>query len=112
MAGLFVRVVGLVFALVEAALLVRLVLPFVDTVPKALRPLVVQLIQFTDQLIAPFKGAAKPFDLGHLTELPSGVIAILQDYANRMDPAVLIAMIAWGLIGGITLLVLRIVLRP
>jgi hypothetical protein len=112
MAGIVVRVVAIAFAIIQAALLIRLVLPFVATVPKGLRPLVEKLVEFTDTLIAPFRGAAHPFELGRLTDLPSGVTTILREYTQRLDPAVLIAMIAWGLIGAIVLLVLRLALRP
>lgn len=112
MSWIVVRFVGIVFALIEAALLIRLVLPFVDTVPKALRPFAVQLVRITDQLVAPFQVAAHPFELGDLRELPTGVVAVVQAYADRLDPAVLIAMIAWGLISTVTLLVLRLALRP
>ena len=103
---------GVAFALIEASLLVRLVLPYVDTVPKALRGLVPPLIEFTDRLMAPFKGITQPFNLGRLVDLPSGVTSFLSAYTDRIDPAVVVAMIAWGLIGAVVLLGLRLVLRP
>jgi len=111
MAGLLIRLIGIGFALIQAALLVRLILPFIDTVPKALRPLIARIVEFTDVLIAPFKSVAKPFDLTHLINLPSGVDSYLATYANRLDPAVVVAMIAWGLIGLVTVLGLRLVFR-
>jgi hypothetical protein len=112
MGGLIVRLVSLVFAVIEAMLLIRLILPFVDTVPKGFRPLVVDLVRITDQLIAPFKGIVEePFDLTRLTELPGGVVGIVQAYADRLDPTVVVAMIAWGLIGAVVVLALRFVFR-
>ncbi len=112
MAGLLIRLIGIGFALIQAALLIRLILPFIDTVPKALRPLVETLIDVTDVLIAPFKAVAQPFDLATIVDLPGGVEAFLQAYADRIDPAVVVAMIAWGLIGMVTLLGLRLLFRP
>ena len=83
-----------------------------DTVPKGFRPLVVDLVRITDQLIEPFKGVIEePFDLTRLTELPGGVVGIVQAYADRLDPTVIVAMIAWGLIGAVTVLTLRFVVR-
>jgi hypothetical protein len=112
MGGLIVRLVSLVFALIEAMLLVRLILPFVDTVPKGVRPLVVDLVRITDQLIAPFKGIVdEPFDLGRLTDLPGGVVGIVQAYADRIDPTVVVAMIAWALIGTGVVFALRFLFR-
>jgi len=111
MAGILIRIIGLVFAVIQASLLIRLMLPFIDTVPKALRPLLVQLVWFTDLLIAPFKGVAKPFDLSQIVDLPGGVTGILQGYADRIDPAVIVAMIAWGLLGAIVILGLRLIFR-
>ena len=112
MAGILVRLVGLAFAFIQVSLLFRLMLPFVGSVPKALRPLVKPLIEFTDMLIAPFRSVSQPFDLAHLRELPAGVAAVLLPYVDRVDPTVIIAMIAWALIGGVVILSLRLVLRP
>ena len=112
MGGLIVRLVSLGFAVIEALLLIRLILPFVDTVPKGLRPLVVDLVRITDQLIAPFKGVVEePFDLSRMVELPGGVMGIVQAYADRLDPTVVVAMIAWGLIGSVVVLALRFIVR-
>ncbi len=112
MAGLLIRVVSLGFALVEAALLIRLLLPFVDTVPKAFRPLVVQLIVVTDVLIAPFRSVvSEPFRLGQVLDLPGEVVGLMQAYVDRVDPAVVVAMIAWGLIGGLVVVGLRLLFR-
>ena len=109
--GLLVRLLGIGFALVQVALLLRLILPFVDPVPRALRSLVAPLVDITDALLAPFSSFAEPFDLAAIVELPGGVEAILQDYVDRIDPAVVVAMVAWGLIGFAVMLVLRIVIR-
>ncbi len=112
MAGLLIRLTGVGFALIQAALLIRLILPFVDPEPKALRPLVKQLIEITDMLIAPFKTVAQPFDLTKILDLPGGVGTFLASYSDRLDPAVIVAMIVWGLIGAVTLLGLRLIFRP
>ena len=112
MAGLLIRLIGIGLALIQAALLVRLILPYIETVPKALRPLVKQLIEVTDLLIAPFKAVEQPFDLARIVELPGGVGVFVATYTHRLDPAVIVAMIAWGLIGAVTLLGLRLIFRP
>jgi hypothetical protein len=109
--GLLIRLLGIGFALIQVALLLRLLLPFVDPVPRALRPLVRPLVEITDALIAPFSSFAQPFDLASIVELPGGVEAILQDYVDRIDPAVVVAMVAWGIIGFVVMLVLRILFR-
>lgn len=112
MAGLLIRLIGIGFALIEAALLIRLILPFIDTVPRALRPLRWLLLDVTDMLMAPFEGVAQPFDLATIVELPGGMEGFLRAYTDRIDPVVIVAMIAWGLIGMVTLLGLRLLFRP
>ena len=112
MVGLLVRLIGIGFALIQAALVIRLILPFIDTVPGSLRQLRTVLIDVTDMLIAPFEAVAKPLDLATIVELPGGVEGFLRSYTDRIDPAVVVAMIAWGLIGMVTLLGLRLLFRP
>jgi hypothetical protein len=110
--GLLIRVLGIGFALIQGALLMRLLLPFIDPVPKPLRGFVRPLVELTDALMAPFKGLVEPFDLAVVLDLPKGVEDLITSYANRVDPAVIVAMLGWALIGAVTLLVLRLVFRP
>jgi len=109
--GLIVRVAGLVFTLIQVALVIRLILPFVGSVPDALRPLVRPLIRVTNQLIAPFRAIAEPFDLTELVELPEPAQTVVLAYLGQVDPAVVVAMIGWGIIGAVVMLLLRILLR-
>lgn len=111
MAGLLIRLLGIGFALIQAALLIRLVLPFIDGIPRGLRPAMVTLIDVTDTLIAPFRALVQPFDLATIVDLGDAQ-SVLQAYVDRVDPAVVVAMIAWGLIGAVVMLALRLVFRP
>ena len=44
--GLIIRVTGIAFTLIEVALLIRLLLPFIGSVPEALVPFVKPLMVF------------------------------------------------------------------
>src|SRR5262245_40558476 len=110
--GIAVRLVSIAFALIEASLFLRLVLPFVDQVPRAVRSFVAPLIAVTDRLIAPFSGLVEPFQLDDIEDVPGAVNQVLQEYVNQVDQAVVVAMIGWAIIGAVVLFVLRAVLRP
>ena len=62
-------------------------------------------------LIAPFTTVAEPFDLSRIVDLPGGLSGVIQAYADRIDPAVVVAMVAWALIGGVVVIGLRLVFR-
>ena len=101
----------MIFALVQVVLGLRLILPFVQ-VPKALHQYVPTLISWSDALMAPFKGIITPYDLGTLGGLPGGLDAGFGQYVNNVDPAVVVAMVGWGIVAGLTLFILRMVIRP
>jgi hypothetical protein len=111
-AGLLVRIIALALVLVQAALVGRLLLPFVASVPRGLRPFVPPLVELTDTLVGPFQALAEPFHLSEIGVLPDAVDAVLRPYVDRVDPAVIVAMIGWSIGGAIVLLLLRVVLRP
>jgi hypothetical protein len=107
---LLLRLGGVVLAIIEAALLLRLLLPFVR-VPPALRGLVPGLVQFTNALIAPFSSLAAPFDLTDVSRLPGGDLGFAK-YLDRVDQAVVVALVAWAIIGMVVLFAMRLVIRP
>lgn len=107
---LLLRAVGLVFALIEAALALRLMLPFVR-VPKNLEHFVPIIVSASDWLMAPFKLVMQPYELGKLTRLPGEVDLGFSNYVDKIDPAVLVAMVGWGIVGGIAVFVLRNVIK-
>ncbi len=108
---LFFRLIGLLLALIQAALGLRLVLPFVK-VPKGLHDYVPPLLNVTDVLVAPFRMLIAPYDLGSSFRLPGGGDLGLGQYVDKVDPALLVAMVGWGIVGGLALFVLRNVIRP
>ena len=109
--GLIVRVTGLAFTLIQIALVLRLILPFVIPVPEPFRPFVRPLIRFTNQLIAPFRPIAEPFDLDAIVELPQPMDAIVAAYLGQVDTAVIVAMVGWAIAGALLTLLLRLVFR-
>jgi hypothetical protein len=109
---LLFRLIGLLLALIQGSLLVRLLLPFVD-VPRGLRDYVPPLLNVTDLLIAPFRVLISPYDLGGSFRVTgAGDLGSLGKYVDKIDPAVLVAMVGWGIAGGLLLFILRNVIRP
>ena len=108
---ILLRLVGLALALIQAALTLRLLLPFVN-VPKGLRDFVPTLLDVTDLLIAPIKVIISPYDLGKVLRVPGGGEMGLGQYVDKVDPAVLVAMVGWGIAGGLVLFIVRNVIRP
>lgn len=108
---LLLRIVGLSLALIQASLTLRLLVPFVK-IPKALHDYVPGLVSVTDVLIAPFRMFVKPYDLGGSLTLPGGGDLGLGQYMDKVDPAVIVAMVGWGIVGGLALFILRNVIRP
>lgn len=109
---LLLRLVGLVFALIQVTLALRLLLPFVE-VPAAFEAYVPQLVSVSDGLIAPFRAIIEPYDLeGILAEIGPLTEAALGPWADSLDPAVIVAMVGWGIVSTFVLFVMRLVIRP
>ena len=108
---MMIRLLALGFALVQAVLGLRLILPFVR-VPKGLHDYVPTLITISDWLVAPFKLLISPYDLGQLTRLPGGGDLGFPKYLNQVDPAVVVAMVGWAIVSGLAIFALRVVTRP
>jgi hypothetical protein len=108
---LFIRFTGLLLALIEAVLALRLLFPFMH-VPKSLEGYVPILVTISDWLMAPFQLFLHPFTLNHLAKLPGSTELGYKEYLNRLDATVLVAMVGWAVIGSVVLLVMRLILRP
>ncbi len=107
---LLIRLVGLLLALIEAVLVLRLLFPFMR-IPKSMESYVPALVTISDWLMAPFKLFFHPFALDQLSKLPGGPELGYKEYLNRLDTTVLIAMIGWAIVGALVLFVLRGVVR-
>lgn len=105
---MLVRSAALVFGLIQALLLLRLVLPFVQ-IPKAVQQYMPLLISVTDVLVAPFQVFVKSFQLNQVAAtLPGGGF---RAFAGRMDPGVMAAMVGWAAIAIVVSLILTLVVR-
>jgi hypothetical protein len=102
------RLVSALFGVIEAILMLRLILPFVR-VPAGLGDLAPLIVRVSDWLVAPFRAIVEPYDLDTL--LSGTGIAGFGEYADRIDPAVVVAMVAYGFIGAICLFTLRVLGR-
>jgi len=106
-----VGMAGLVFGIIQLLLLMRLVLPFVH-VPAGLHTYVPGLVTVTDWLITPFSFVVNSFDLGQASHELSqfgGVLPLA--FANKLDAGVIVAMIGWGIVAGLAVLILRLLFR-
>jgi hypothetical protein len=102
------RLISVVLVAIEAILMLRLILPFVR-VPAGLGDLAPLIVRVSDWLVAPFRAFVEPY---HLDSFLSGAgIAGFGEYADRIDPAVVVAMVVYGFIGTLTLFMLRVVGR-
>jgi hypothetical protein len=107
---MLVRIAAFAFAMIQLVLLLRLALPFVR-IPDTLRSWVPALIDVTDLLVSPFQAFAKTFDLkSAIPNLPAFGGAF-SGYADRLDGAVLVAMIGWGIVAFVVTLILSLVSR-
>jgi hypothetical protein len=106
---MLVRVVALVFTFISATLALRLLLPFMR-IPKSLEGYVPALVSVSDALIAPFRAFFQPFALDRLASLPGGDLGYSR-YLDQVDSTVIVAMIGWAIIGAITILLLRFLVR-
>jgi hypothetical protein len=110
---ILLRLAGLAFAAIEIALALRLLLPFVEEVPPALSIYVPDLIEVTDTLMQPFERFVQPFDLGEaFGDLGQLAAEGLADYADALDPAVIVAMVGWAIISTFVLFLMRLIIRP
>ena len=98
------KILAFVFAIIQVLLLVRLALPFVHW-PSTLDDWVPRLINVTDVLAAPFQPIVKTLDIR------SAAGGVLSTYVNQLDAGVLVAMIGWGVITVVVLMVLNLLSR-
>jgi hypothetical protein len=91
-------------------LLLRLALPFLR-IPETLRSWVPLLVDVTDILVAPFQAISRTFDLKTAAQNLPAFAGAFSGYADRLDPAVLVAMIGWGVIAFIVTLIVSLVGR-
>jgi hypothetical protein len=102
------RLLSILIVVIEAILMLRLILPFVR-VPAGLGDLAPLIVRVSDWLVAPFRAFVEPY---HLDSFLSGAgIAGFGEYADRIDPAVVVAMVVYGFVGAGALFVLRILGR-
>jgi hypothetical protein len=104
------RLAAFGFAIIQALLLLRLALPFLR-IPSTLNDWVPALIQVTDLLVAPFQPIAKTFDLKTAAQTLPAFGGAFSGYVDRIDGAVVVAMIGWGLIAFVVTLILTLVAR-
>ncbi len=108
---IFIRIAGLFFAFIQITLALRLIVPFVE-VPTALVEYVPPLLDITDLLLAPVLAVSERFELTGLAEDLAPVAGELVAGPTEFEPAVLLAMVFWGLVAMFMLFVLRLIFRP
>jgi hypothetical protein len=108
---IFIRIAGLFFAFIQITLALRLILPFVE-VPTALVEYVPPLLDITELLLAPVLAVSERFELTGLAEDLAPAAGELVAGPNDFEPAVLLAMVFWGLVAMFMLFVLRLIFRP
>lgn len=101
---MFAKAVAFIFAIVEVLLLLRLALPFLHW-PAALDEWIPRLINATNVLAAPFQPIFKTLDV------KSAAGGVLSTYTNQLDAGVLVAMVGWGVIAIVVLMVLSLLSR-
>jgi hypothetical protein len=101
---MFAKVLAFIFAIIQVLLLLRLALPFLHW-PAAVDEWIPKLINATDVLAAPFQPIVRTVDI---TSAAGGV---LSKYTNQLDAGVLVAMVGWGLIAIVILMVLSLLNR-
>ena len=108
---IFIRLAGFSFAFIQITLVLRLVLPFVE-VPQALLEFVPTLLDITDLWLAPVLSVIDRFEITGLAEdlaaAGDGVVTGPEEF----EPAVLIAMVFWGVVAAFALFVLKLIFRP
>jgi hypothetical protein len=101
---MFAKVLAFIFAIIQVLLLLRLALPFLHW-PAALDEWIPKLINATDVLAAPFHPIVRTLDI------KSAAGGVLSTYTNQLDAGVLVAMVGWGLIAIVILMVLSLLSR-
>jgi hypothetical protein len=104
------KIAAFAFGILELLLLLRLGLPYFN-VPATLRDWVPPLIKVTDTLMAPFGSLSSSFDLQGASQNLGAFGGSFGGYANQLDSGVLVAMVGWGIVGGVVILVLSLVSR-
>lgn len=104
------RVAAVVFAIIQTLLLVRLALPYVHW-PATLDPWIPRLIDVTDLLVAPFQPLVRTFDLKSAARDLPALGGVLTGYVDKLDAGVLVAMIGWGAIAFVVVLVVSLISR-
>ncbi len=107
-----VRLAGIFVAFVQITLALRLLLPFVD-VPVALADFVPTLLVVTDWWLAPWVAIIDALDVmgtgANLdTASENGEVVVPTEF----EPAVVVAMIGWGILAAFALFLLRLRFRP
>jgi hypothetical protein len=109
---IIVRLAGILFALIQITLALRLLLPFVQ-VPLALEGFVPTLLVVTDWWLAPFVAIIDTLDiLGTGASLDTATEDGQVIVPTEFEPAVVVAMIGWALIAAFILFILRLIFRP
>jgi hypothetical protein len=106
------RLAAFVFSIIQVLFLLRLALPFVH-VPATLKDWTPPLIDVTDLLAAPFQAItnSSTFDLKSAVSNLPAFGGIFTSYTDRLDIAIVVAMIGWGLIAVVVTLILTLVSR-
>ncbi len=108
---LLIRLAGLFFALVQITLVLRLALPFVE-VPEGLTEYVPALMDLTDLWLLPVETILDRFEITGVAEDLVEVGDASISGPEEFEPAVIAAMLFWGLAAWFSLFVLRLILRP
>ena len=107
-----IRLAGIVFAVIQITLALRLLLPFVE-VPRSLEGFVPTLLVITDWWLAPFVAIIDALDiLGTGATLDTATQDGEVVVPTEFEPAVVVAMVGWAIIAAFILFVLRLLFRP
>jgi hypothetical protein len=108
---LIIRLAGLFFAVVQITLVLRLALPFVE-VPPGLVEYVPALLDLTDLWLLPIEVIGERFEITGVAESIAEVGDASIRGPEEFEPAIIAAMLFWGLLAWFSLFVLRLVFRP
>jgi hypothetical protein len=106
-----IRLAGLFFAFVQITLALRLVLPFVE-VPVGLEEYVPSLVAVTDLWLVPVEAVGERFEITGLAQDLAEVGDASISGPDEFEPAVIAAMLFWGLVAWFSIFVLRLIFRP
>ncbi|MEX1296105.1 MAG: hypothetical protein AB1Z67_08035 [Candidatus Limnocylindrales bacterium] len=108
---LIIRLAGIFFAVVQITLVLRLALPFVE-VPVGLAEYVPALLDLTDLWLLPIDVIAERFEITGVAESIAEVGDASISGPEEFEPAIIAAMLFWGLVAWFSLFVLRLIFRP